>query len=265
MTLNKEQLLRYSRNILIDEIGLSGQIKLKKAKVLVIGAGGLGTPVLTYLAGAGIGTLGLIDNDTVHLSNLNRQTIHSTSTLDYPKTESAKQFIENLNPDIKLDLYQGRIDISNVIEYLTPYDCIVDCLDTVELKFLLNDACVELGKPFFHGGILTLNGQIATILPTKAGCLRCLFPILPRHEDLPTSSQVGILGACAGVVGSLLAMEVIKYILGLPTLENHIMSYNGKSGSFKKLSLKQNDDCPVCSSRKMLPIEEYEATKYCSD
>jgi adenylyltransferase/sulfurtransferase len=265
MELSEEQIIRYSRNIVIREMGGVGQQKLLKSKVLVVGAGGLGSPVLSYLAAAGTGKIGIIDSDSVHASNLNRQVVHSLNSINTPKVESARKFINLLNPDVNVEIHHTRLTIDNVLELIAPYDYIVDCMDTLPLKFLLNDACIELKKPFFHAGIVAFYGQILSVNPGKSACLRCLFPEMPDSEFGPTCAEAGILGACAGIMGSLQACEVIKSVLGLEVLFNRLLVFEGISTTFKEIKLEKNPACPVCSTGQMLPAIHYEITRHFCD
>lgn len=265
MPLYEEQIIKYSRNMKLEGVGSEGQEKLLKARVLVIGAGGLGSPVIAYLAGAGIGTIGIADSDNIHLSNLNRQVLHNMKTLGMPKVKSAKKFIQKLNTDIKVKTYKIRVTIDNILELIEPYDYVVDCMDTLLLKFLLNDACVEAGKVLAHAGVVGYGGQITTIDSPKTACLRCLFPDTPECDYGPHSAEVGVLGAFTGVLGSMQAAEVVKHIVGLETLANKFLIYDGKQSSFKTMNIDKNPECIVCSSRKMLPKDQYLKTKTCRD
>jgi adenylyltransferase/sulfurtransferase len=265
MSLPEEQKIRYSRNILIKEIGGIGQQKLLQSKVLVVGAGGLGSPVIMYLAAAGVGTLGIIDNDNVHESNLNRQVLHSEKDLNRPKVISAKEFVNDFNPAVNVKHQQVRLTIDNVLELIDPYDCVVDCMDTLPLKFLLNDACVESKKPFIHAGVVALHGQQLTVLPGKTACMRCLFPVLPDEDFGPTSAEVGILGSCAGVLGSLEATAVIRLLAGADMPGNLLLVYDGLGGTFKSINVERKTDCPVCGPGKMLEKENYAITRTFSD
>ncbi|MEW5821969.1 MAG: HesA/MoeB/ThiF family protein [Cyanobacteriota bacterium] len=265
MEFNEEQILRYSRNIALKEIGGKGQEKLLNSSILVCGAGGLGSPVIAYLAAAGVGKIGIVDSDIIHISNLNRQIIHSMKKLEVSKVESAKMFIKNLNPDIKVDIHYERITIDNVVGIMSGYDIIIDCLDTLPLKFLMNDACVEASKPLIHAGIVALGGQTLTVIPGKTACLRCVIPDTPGCGTGPTCSQVGVLGACVGVLGSIQAAEAIKYLLGLPLNTNNLLIYDGLLTTFKNIKVIINKNCPVCSKGKMLSPEEYHITFACRD
>ena len=212
--LSQEQKERYSRHILVPEIGLEGQLKLLDAKVLLLGAGGLGSPTALYLAAAGVGTIGLIDDDVVDASNLQRQVIHSTETINVPKTTSARRAIEALNPDVTVNEHQTRLDSSNVIELLSQYDVIVDGADNFPTRYLLNDASVRLGKPVVSASILAFDGQISTFVPDQGPCYRCLYPTPPPPELAPSCGAAGVLGMLPGVMGLFQSLEVFKLITG---------------------------------------------------
>lgn len=227
---------RYNRNILIEGFGEEGQQKLQNSKVLVIGAGGLGSPVLYYLAAAGIGTLGIIDSDVVDISNLQRQILHRSDEIGIPKIISAKEKLEALNPDVHIIPYQERFTQHNAAELVRQYDFIVDCCDNYETKFLINDICVAELKPYSHGAVLTLKGEVMTYIPGSTD-YRKVFGSPPPEGTVPTSAQAGILGSIAGIVGSIQATETIKYLTGIGDLIlNRILIIDGKTMTF--LSLK---------------------------
>ena len=247
MDFNDDQIERYSRHIILKEVGLEGQIKISQAKVLVIGAGGLGSPVLLYLAAAGVGTIGIADNDVLDLSNLQRQVIHSTPDLNRPKVESARDRINALNPDVQVEAFNGLITADNIRETIKKYDFVIDGTDNFASKFLINDACVLEGKPFSHGGILRFHGQIITVIPHKSACYRCVFVEPPPPDSVPTCSQAGILGVIAGVMGTLQANECLKYILNQgDLLTDRLLIFDALNTSFDKVKLKKNPKCPVC-------------------
>ena len=249
MVLSNNQIERYSRNILLKEVGIKGQEKLLSSKVLVIGAGGLGSPAIMYLATAGIGTIGIADKDNVKLSNLNRQIIHDTNDIGIPKIESAKNTINELNPDIKVNIHNGLISSKNISEIISEYDFIIDATDNFETKFLINDACVNTKKPFSHAGVVGFQGQLMTYIPNKSCCYRCIFKELPPKDCVPTCSQAGILGAVAGIIGTLQATEAVKYILNIgESLAGYLLTYNGLTSEFRKIKLpRENKTCPVCN------------------
>ncbi len=246
MALSEIQKERYNRNILIKEIGEAGQEKLLSSRVLVIGAGGLGSPNLFYLAAVGIGTIGIADGDNVELSNLQRQVIHDTSDIGKPKVESAKRKIQNLNPDVKINTYHERINAENITGIIKDYNFIIECTDNFQAKFLINDACVLNKKPYSHCGVLVFYGQILTYIPGKA-CLRCLFSSPPPPDSVQSSNRFGIFGTVPGIFGTLQAIEAVKYILGIGKLFTdtlfHFDALNFESSTIK---LKPNPKCPIC-------------------
>ncbi len=246
--MNNDQLERYSRNILVKEIGVAGQKKLLSSKVLVIGAGGLGSPAAMYLAAAGIGTLGIADNDKVALSNLQRQILHSTDKLGKDKTVSAEEMIHKLNPDVKVATYNTLVSQENIAEIIKSYDFVIDATDNFDTKFLINDACVINKKAFCHAGVLGFGGQMMTYIPGKSICYRCVFKEPPKQNCVQTCRQAGILGAVAGVIGTLQATEAVKYILDIgELLTGYLLIYDGLNASFRKVKLPEKaESCPIC-------------------
>lgn len=248
MEFTEEQLQRYSRHIILPEVGGKGQKKLLNAKVFLVGAGGLGCPVGYYLTAAGVGTIAIIDNDNVELSNLQRQIAHSVHTLGIPKVESAKRTFEALNPDVKIIAIKERITKDNIIDLIKDYDIVVDGSDNFPTRYLVNDACVMLGKPLVSGAILRFEGQVTTIIPKEGHCYRCLFEEPPPPGLVPSCQEAGVLGILPGVIGALQATEVIKLILGKgEVLKNELLIYNALNTTFRKIKVKRNPDCPVCS------------------
>lgn len=242
------QIERYSRHIILKEVGVEGQIKLLEGKVLIVGAGGLGAPAALYLAAAGVGTIGIIDGDVVDITNLQRQIIHTTPDIDRPKVISAKEKIEKINPDVKVITYQELLSANNIKEIISEYDFILDGTDNFPTKFLINDACVLLGKPFSHGGILKFDGQTMTYTPGNA-CYRCVFNSPPPKGLVPTCSQAGVLGSVAGMLGTIQATEVLKYLTGIgELLTNRFLIFNALSMSFRSIHFKRNENCPVCGT-----------------
>jgi molybdopterin/thiamine biosynthesis adenylyltransferase/rhodanese-related sulfurtransferase len=254
--LTETQRDRYSRHLLLPEVGEVGQAKLLKAKVLLIGAGGLGAPASLYLAAAGIGTLGIVDADTVDASNLQRQVIHSTSRVGMSKVDSAELVIKDLNPDVKVVGYKERVDSSNVERIFGDYDVIVDGTDNFPTRYLVNDASVFLGKPVVHGSIFRFDGQLTTFVPESAAkklgiaagpCYRCLYPEPPPPHLAPSCQEAGVLGILPGVVGLLQATEAIKLILGRgEPLVGRLLTYDSLKMKFRELKLRRNPECPVC-------------------
>lgn len=248
MDLNEEQISRYSRHIILKEIGLKGQEKLLQSQVLVIGAGGLGSPVLLYLASAGIGTIGIIDGDNVDITNLQRQIIHFTEDIDKPKVISAKEKINKLNPDVKVNIYNDIIHSKNIMDIIKDYDFIIDGTDNFSTKFLINDACVIMKKPYSHAGVLRFEGQTFTYLPDHT-CYRCIFNSPPPKDAVPTCSQAGIVGAIAGILGTIQAMEAIKFITQTGTLlVDSMLIVDAKSMDIRKVNFKRNKNCPICGN-----------------
>jgi len=242
-----EQRERYSRHTLLPEVGPDGQVKLLNAKVLLLGAGGLGAPTALYLAAAGIGTIGLVDDDVVDASNLQRQVIHNTERIGMPKTESARLFIEGLNPDVKVVEHNGRLDASNILEIIEDYDVIVDGADNFPTRYLLNDASVRLRKPVVSASILGFDGQVSTFVPYEGPCYRCLYPTPPPAELAPSCSANGVLGVMAGTMGTLQANEVIKLVLGIgEPLVGRLLLYEALGSRFTELKVRRDPDCPIC-------------------
>ena len=247
MALTESQIERYSRHIILKEVGGKGQQKLLDSKVLIIGAGGLGAPIALYLAAAGIGTIGIADADTVDLSNLQRQVIHFTPDIGKPKVISAKEKIEAINPDVQVRTYHEWISAANIMAIIKEYDFVVDGTDNFAAKFLINDACVLAGKPYSHGGILQFVGQTITVLPGKSTCYRCIFPTPPPKDAIPTCSQAGVIGVLPGVIGSIQATEAIKFLLGKgELLTGRILMYDALGMKFRDVAINRNPLCPVC-------------------
>ena len=242
-----EQLERYSRHILLQDVGVEGQIQMLEAKVLIVGAGGLGAPVALYLAAAGIGTIGIVDNDTVEISNLQRQIVHFTKDINAPKVESARDKMLAINPGITVKTYQVCLRADNIRAIIRGYDFVVDGTDNFPTKFLVNDACVMENIPFSHGGILRFDGQTTTVVPGKSACYRCTFRKPPPPDAVPTCSQAGVLGSVAGMLGTIQATETLKYITGAgDLLTNILLSFNAKTMTFRRVALMKQKDCPLC-------------------
>jgi sulfur-carrier protein adenylyltransferase/sulfurtransferase len=245
--LNREQRMRYSRHTLLPEVGVEGQVKMLNSKVLLIGAGGLGSPTALYLAAAGIGTLGIVDDDVVDESNLQRQVIHTTERVGMPKTESARIQIEALNPDVKVVEYRERISAENVLEVISDYDVIVDGVDNFPTRYLLNDASVRLRKPVVSASILAFDGQISTFAPFEGPCYRCLYPTPPPPELAPSCGAAGVLGVMAGIMGLLQANEVIKLTAGIgEPLIGRLLLFESLGTRFTELKVRRDPDCPIC-------------------
>jgi molybdopterin/thiamine biosynthesis adenylyltransferase/rhodanese-related sulfurtransferase len=246
--LTAEQRERYSRHLLVPEIGLEGQINLLESKVLLLGAGGLGSPTALYLAAAGVGTLGIVDNDEVDLSNLQRQVIHTQDRVGTPKVDSAEQAIKDINPDVNVVKYPVRIGADNIMEIIEGYDVIVDGLDNFPTRYLLNDASVRLQIPVVSASILGFDGQISVFAPYQGPCYRCLYPTPPPAELAPSCGANGVLGALPGVMGVLQAIEVVKLVTGAgDPLIGHLLLYEALGTSFTDLKVQRDPDCPICS------------------
>jgi molybdopterin/thiamine biosynthesis adenylyltransferase/rhodanese-related sulfurtransferase len=247
--LSNEEIARYSRHLIMPEVGMAGQRRLKQGSVLLIGTGGLGSPLALYLAAAGVGHIGLVDFDIVDASNLQRQIVHGTSTVGVAKTESAKRRLQDLNPYIEITTYETRITSQNALDLMRPYDVIVDGTDNFPTRYLTNDACVLLGKPNVYGSIFRFEGQ-ATVFSTRDGgpCYRCLYPEPPPPGLVPSCAEGGVLGVLPGVIGTIQATEVIKLLTGIgEPLIGRLLLYDALSMRFRELKLRRNPSCPVCS------------------
>jgi sulfur-carrier protein adenylyltransferase/sulfurtransferase len=259
-----EQLIRYSRHFLLPEVGEEGQAKLLQAKVLLVGAGGLGSPAAYYLAAAGVGTLGIIDNDVVDISNLQRQILHANDRVGKPKVESAKQTLEALNPDVKVVPYQAKLTSENIMEIIKDYDLVVDGCDNFPTRYLVNDACVLAGKPNVHGSIFQFEGQATVFYPGKGPCYRCLYPEPPPAEMAPSCAEAGVLGVLPGLIGVIEALEAIKIILGKgDTLVGRLVHFNTLTMEINTLKLRRDPSCPMCGDNPTIhQLIDYE--EFCS-
>jgi molybdopterin/thiamine biosynthesis adenylyltransferase len=234
---------------MLAQIGEAGQQKLLSSKVLIVGAGGLGSPAAVYLTAAGIGTIGIVDSDKVELSNLQRQIIHHTSDLGLEKVKSAKTKMQAINPDVVIRTYHQQIKADNIREIIRQYDFVIDATDNFPAKFLINDACFFEKKPFSHAGVLRFDGQLMTVLPGKTACYRCIFNSLPSADVARSCSQAGILGVLPGVIGTLQATEAIKFLLGIGgLLTDTLLTYNALTMEFRKVHFPRNPSCPLCGS-----------------
>lgn len=253
MVLREDQIERYSRQIILPNVGGKGQEKLLCAKVLVIGAGGLGSPAALYLASAGVGKIGIVDSDKVELNNLQRQILHSTDRVGMSKAESAKQRLKSINPDVDVVAYNIRLSSENILDIIKDYDVIVDGSDNFPTRYLVNDACVLSTKPLSHAGILKFDGQAITILPGKSACYRCLFPEPPPPGLIPSCQEAGILGAVAGIIGTIQANEVLRYILAIgELLAGRLLIFNALNSSFRQVKVPKDPKCPVCGENPTL-------------
>ena len=258
MAMTDEQIERYSRHIILKEVGAKGQKKLLNGSVLIIGAGGLGAPAALYLAAAGVGHIGIVDADEVDLSNLQRQVIHATADIGKAKVKSAKESMEAINPDVKVSTYRMFVDSTNVRELIREYDFIIDGTDNFPAKFLINDACVLEKKPFSHAGIIRFQGQLMTYVPGEGPCYRCVFKNPPPKDAVPTCKQAGVIGAMAGTIGTLQAMEAIKYLIGKgDLLTGKLLTYDALKMEFRKINLKKDCNCAVCGEHPTIlePID----------
>jgi len=251
--LTEDDIKRYNRHIILEDIGLEGQEKIMNSKVLIIGLGGLGSPSALYLAAAGVGTIGIIDSDVVDVSNLQRQVIHFTKDIDRPKVESAKEKMMQINPSLIVNTYKMFVNAANIQSIISEYDFIIDATDNFKSKFLINDACVLERKPFSHGGVLRFDGQTMSVIPGISACYRCVFKNPPPEESALACSRAGILGAIAGMLGTIQAAEALKYISEAgELLTNQLLRFDAKKMDFRKIAVKKDNDCPVCGENPVI-------------
>ncbi|MGI9252190.1 MAG: molybdopterin-synthase adenylyltransferase MoeB [Thermomicrobiales bacterium] len=259
--LTADQRRRYSRHLLIPEVGEAGQHKLLAAKVLLIGAGGLGSPAALYLAAAGVGTMGIIDADVVDDSNLQRQVVHTTARVGMPKVESAREAIEALNPDVRVVTHEDRLTKENVLELFRQYDIILDGSDNFATRYLINDSCVLLNKPNIHGSIFRFEGQATTFIASEGPCYRCLFPTPPPPELAPSCAEAGVLGLLPGTIGIIQATETAKLILGIgDPLVGRLLTYDALGMEFRELRLSKDPACPMCGPGAPTSLDDIEYT-----
>lgn len=264
MAFTNEQMERYSRHIILQEVGVKGQKKLMNGKVLIIGAGGLGAPAAMYLAAAGVGTIGIVDADEVDLSNLQRQIIHGTADVGKAKVKSAKETMNAMNPDVTVNTYREFVTSENIMDLIKDYDFIIDGTDNFPAKFLINDACVMAKKPFSHAGIIRFKGQLMTYVPGEGPCYRCVFKNPPPKDAVPTCKQAGVIGAMGGVIGSLQAMEAIKYLIGVgDLLTGKLLTFDALKMEFHTIKLPDNHKtCAICGDHptihKLIDYEQVE-------
>ena len=246
ITLTPEQVKRYSRHIIMGDVGSKGQRTLMRSKALIIGAGGLGSPSAIYLALAGVGTVGIVDFDVVELSNLQRQVLHHTADVGRPKVQSAIDNIKSYNPDVNVVVHETRLESDNAMEIIDQYDLVINGADNFATRYLVNDACYLLNKPLVDGSILIFDGQATVFLPGE-GCYRCLFPSPPPPGMVPNCAEAGVLGALTGLVGSIQATEALKYFLGIgESLSSRLLLVDALSMTFREVRLKKNPNCPLC-------------------
>ena len=259
--LSHAEVLRYSRHLLLPEVGIEGQRKLKAARVLTIGAGGLGSPLSLYLAAAGVGTIGIVDFDVVDLTNLQRQIVHGTSTLGKSKLESAKARLIDLNPNLKVESHEARLSAENALEIIREYDIVVDGTDNFPTRYLVNDACVLLGKPNVYGSIFRFEGQASVFYAKEGPCYRCLYSEPPPPGLVPSCAEGGVLGVLPGIIGSIQALETIKLILGAgDTLIGRLVLFDALKLKFRELKLRKDPECPLCGEHPTIhELIDYEA------
>lgn len=246
-SLANEEITRYSRHLILPEVGMSGQLKLKSARVLLVGAGGLGAPVAMYLAAAGVGSLGIVDDDVVDSTNLHRQIIHSVDSVGSAKVQSARKRLGEINPHVQVITYQTHLNSENAREIISEYDVVIDGTDNFPTRYLINDACVFMGKPMIYGSIYRFEGQASVFDARQGPCYRCLYPEPPPPEMVPSCAEGGVLGVLPGIIGTIQATEAIKLIVGKgEPLLGRLLLLNALQMSFRELRLRKNPDCPVC-------------------
>ena len=251
--LSKDEILRYSRHLIMPEVGMEGQLKLKQAKVLCVGAGGLGSPLALYLAAAGVGKLGIVDFDVVDFTNLQRQVLHGTSDVGRSKLESARDTLLEINPSIEIEAYETRLTSDNALEIFREYDIVADGTDNFPTRYLVNDACVLLGKPNVYGSIFRFEGQASVFYAEQGPCYRCLYPEPPPPGLVPSCAEGGVLGVLPGIVGCIQAMETIKLILGRgEPLIGRLLLFDALGMTFRELKLRKNPDCPICGTQRTI-------------
>jgi sulfur-carrier protein adenylyltransferase/sulfurtransferase len=248
--LSPQEVARYSRHLIMPEVGMEGQKRLKASSVLLIGAGGLGSPLGLYLAAAGVGRIGLVDFDVVDFSNLQRQVLHGTPDVGRPKLQSAKDRLQAINPEVRVDLYETRLTSQNALDILRPYDVVIDGTDNFPTRYLVNDACVLLGKPNVYGSIFRFDGQASVFYPGRGPCYRCLYPEPPPPGEVPSCAEGGVLGILPGLVGCIQATEAVKLILGRgEPLVGRLLLYDALQMSFREFRVRRNPKCPICGDR----------------
>ncbi|NBD11619.1 MULTISPECIES: molybdopterin-synthase adenylyltransferase MoeB [Corallococcus] len=263
VVLSPDQKERYRRHLILPEVGEEGQARLLKSKVLLLGAGGLGSPAALYLAAAGVGTLGVVDADVVDLSNLQRQVLHTLERRGQPKVQSAKAALEALNPDVNVVPFQERLTSANVERILGDFDLVLDGGDNFPTRYLLNDACVLLGKPNVHGSVFRFEGQVTTFLPGQGPCYRCLYPAPPPPELAPSCAEAGVLGVLPGLIGMLQATEALKLLLGVgESLAGRLLTFDALGTRFQELKLRRDPACPVCAPGAKVELIDYE--RFCA-
>ena len=262
ITLSQSEIARYSRHLIMPEVGMEGQKKLKAARILLIGAGGLGSPLGLYLAAAGVGRIGLVDFDVVDFSNLQRQVLHGTPDVGRPKLHSARDRLQAINPEVKIDLYETRLTSANAISIIEPYDIVIDGTDNFQTRYLVNDACVLLDKPNVYGSIFRFDGQASVFYPPAGPCYRCLYPEPPPPGEVPSCAEGGVLGILPGLIGCIQATEAVKLILGKGSpLIGRLLQYDALQMRFQEFKVRRNKQCPLCGDRptitKLIDYEQF--------
>lgn len=262
ITLSQNEVARYSRHLIMPEVGMEGQKKLKAAKILLIGAGGLGSPLGLYLAAAGIGRIGIVDFDVVDFSNLQRQVLHGTPDVGRPKLHSARDRIQAINPEVKIDLYETRLTSANAISIIEPYDIVIDGTDNFQTRYLVNDSCVLLDKPNVYGSIFRFDGQASVFHPPAGPCYRCLYPEPPPPGEVPSCAEGGVLGILPGLIGCIQATEAVKLILGKgEPLIGRLLLYDALQMRFQEFKVRRNKQCPLCGDkptiRKLIDYDQF--------
>jgi sulfur-carrier protein adenylyltransferase/sulfurtransferase len=258
-TLTTDEIQRYSRHLILPDVGVEGQQRLKAARVLIVGAGGLGSPVALYLAAAGVGTLGLVDFDVVDVSNLQRQILHGTKDVGRSKLDSARARLHDVNPHVRVDTYETRLTSANAIDIISGYDIVVDGTDNFATRYLTNDACVLLGKPNVYGSIFRFEGQASVFGLADGPCYRCLFPEPPPPGSVPSCAEGGVFGVLPGIVGTIQATETIKLILGIgETLAGRLLLIDAQSMQFRAMTLRKDPACPACGTRTITALIDYD-------
>jgi adenylyltransferase/sulfurtransferase len=259
--LSHEELLRYSRHLTLPDVGLEGQAKLKDARIVLVGAGGLGSPAALYLAAAGVGTLGLVDFDLVDRSNLQRQIIHGTAAIGTPKIDSARARLRDVNPHVQVETFGEKLTSANALEILRDFDIVIDGSDNFPTRYLVNDACVLLGKPNVYGSVFRFDGQVSVFYAKHGPCYRCLYAEPPPPDLVPSCAEGGVLGVLPGIIGSLQALEAIKLIVGFgESLIGRLVLFDGRRMQFRELALQKDPDCPVCGEHPTVTaLIDYEA------
>ncbi|XGI83891.1 ThiF family adenylyltransferase [Halorutilales archaeon Cl-col2-1] len=261
--LNQDQIDRYSRHIILDQVGAEGQAKLLNSRVLVIGAGGLGAPVIQYLAAVGVGTIGIVDDDEVERSNLQRQVIHGDDDVGRPKVDSAEDFVARLNPDVEVEKYETRIDENNIDNIIESFDFVIDATDNFATRYLVNDACTLADKPFSHGAIFKFEGQVTSFTDPEGPCYRCMFPEAPPPGMMPNCAEAGVIGVLPGIIGVVQATEAVKYLLDIgDSLDGRMMFYDSTDMSFDEVEIHKDPNCPVCSESPDITSVKDEEVEY---